>query len=450
MQLGLSKKIGFNFFLLISLIFIGCFVAANVKAAGLSLSPSSKNLTVGDIFKVTVFVNTSGQDINSTQATISFPANLLEVVSLDRSGIFSLWVQGPSFSNSSGSVFFTGGLPSPGYNGSAGRILSITFKAKKVGSALVSFSSASVGANDGLGTNVLKSRSQANFSIAAAKPVEPVKEKPKTEIKPANTPETTTPTVPVEEKVNINPKDFYIKEIERIDLTNPRVQFIFSTEDSSLGIVYFEIQIDNKIPEIMKSNKDNQYTTPVLEPGEHIIIVKRFDVKNNYKVASANFVIEVLKAPEITQYPKKLSTLDNLAVKGTTYANSKVSIWLQKENEEPKVFIAPSEETGVWNYISSDELAQGNYKLWAGVSNSQGANSLLSQKYNIIVKKGFDVDVIVSGNKTILIIILLTILAMLFVLMGWYSWRKFKVLKAQIQTKKNINISKKDNSKIQK
>src|SRR3989344_739889 len=105
------------------LIFAFCiFTVKTANAASLYFSPSSGNFSVGDIISTSVFVNTEGIAINNADAVISFPAALLEVVSLNKSGsIFSLWVEEPSFSNSAGTVSFNGGLPTPGFNGSAGK-----------------------------------------------------------------------------------------------------------------------------------------------------------------------------------------------------------------------------------------------------------------------------------------------------------------------------------------
>jgi hypothetical protein len=79
--------------------------------------------------------------------------------------IFSLWVQDPSFSNSAGTVNFEGVVLNPGYAGSMGKLLSITFRTKAVGAANLSLSSGQVLANDGAGTNILKGSGKASFII---------------------------------------------------------------------------------------------------------------------------------------------------------------------------------------------------------------------------------------------------------------------------------------------
>jgi len=143
-----------------------CFFASGAKAASLYFSPGSKQLNVGNIVNVRILVDTQGQAINNAEGVISFPSDKLEVVSVSQSGsIFSLWVENPAFSNNDGAITFNGGLPTPGYNGSAGSILNIVFRAKSEGAASVYVSSGSVLANDGLGTDVLQSKGEAQYTL---------------------------------------------------------------------------------------------------------------------------------------------------------------------------------------------------------------------------------------------------------------------------------------------
>lgn len=142
------------------------FVPVAVDAATLYFSPSSGSHAVGDTFSVNVYVSSADQAMNAASGVISFPSDKLEAVSLSKSGsIFSLWVQDPSFSNSAGTVNFEGIVLNPGFIGASGKILSINFRIKAAGTAPTTFSSGSVLANDGKGTNILSGLSSANFSL---------------------------------------------------------------------------------------------------------------------------------------------------------------------------------------------------------------------------------------------------------------------------------------------
>lgn len=177
-----------------SLILLGCIAlfygmgAAMAEAATMSVSPGTGVYATGATFTVKVNVNSSGKSINAAEGTLSFNPSELSVVSVSRgSSIFNLWVGEPSFSNSAGTISFSGGLPS-GYTGSNGNIMSITFRAKGSGAVKVNFSSGSVLANDGAGTNVLTSMSGGTFTINAAAPTPEAEEVVVEYVAPANTP----------------------------------------------------------------------------------------------------------------------------------------------------------------------------------------------------------------------------------------------------------------------
>jgi len=159
--------------------------ASSTFAATLSLSPSTGVYTAGQTFTAQVMVNTSGQKINAAEGTLSFKPGELSVVRVSKGSIFNLWTADPSYSNSAGTVSFSGGSPS-GYLGNSGTVLSITFKTKGAGNPRVSFSDGSVLAADGRGTNVLTSMNGGSFTIVSAAVVP----EPETieYIAPANTP----------------------------------------------------------------------------------------------------------------------------------------------------------------------------------------------------------------------------------------------------------------------
>lgn len=155
-------------------------------AANLSLSPATGVYSTGQTFTARVVVNTSGAAINAADGTVKFNPNELSVVSVSKGSVFNLWTAEPAFSNTAGTVTFSGGTPT-GYTGGAGTVLNITFRAKGSGPAKVNFTSGSVLAADGLGTNVLSGMSGGTYTISA------VTETPEPEViieyvPPANTP----------------------------------------------------------------------------------------------------------------------------------------------------------------------------------------------------------------------------------------------------------------------
>lgn len=140
----------------------------SASAATLKINSSPATLSPGGIAALSVVLNSEGMAINNAEAKIIFPADLLEVVSISKGGsIFSLWVEEPAYSNVTGIITFNGGIPAPGFTGSYGTAISVVVKAKKTGQADLIFSDAAVRANDGLGTNVLNTKTGKTISIIA-------------------------------------------------------------------------------------------------------------------------------------------------------------------------------------------------------------------------------------------------------------------------------------------
>lgn len=179
-------------------IIISSLLPLSAIAATLSVSPGSTSVNAGDIVTVRLIANTQGTAINQGEGTIRFPTDMLDVVSTSKSGsIFSLWVEEPSYSNSAGTVRFGGGAPNPGYTGSGGTIITITFRAKRAGTATLTLSDTALRANDGLGTDVLSSASGGSITItqSVVTPTPPAPTTPTTPTKP-DAPATTAAPAP--------------------------------------------------------------------------------------------------------------------------------------------------------------------------------------------------------------------------------------------------------------
>ena len=170
---------------------------ALASGASLYLSPPSGTYTVGTTFSVKIKVNSNGQAINAAEGTLIFNPAEVEVIKISKSdSIFGFWTTEPSFSNSLGNIVFGGGTPD-NFTGSSGTIIAITFNAKAVASAQVNFSSGSVLAADGKGTNVLGNIIGGVYTLKAKIIIPPSEEvSPESEYIPLATPEG-APVAPV-------------------------------------------------------------------------------------------------------------------------------------------------------------------------------------------------------------------------------------------------------------
>ena len=252
-------RFGGLFLLGIILAIVNLALPVSAFAASLYFSPTTGNYNVGQTFSVSVYVSSADQSMNAASGIISFPKDKLNVVSLSKTGsIFSLWVQDPTFSNSAGTITFEGIVLNPGFNGSAGKIITLNFKAKATGNAPLTFSSGSVLANDGKGTNILTSMGSGSYVIQSNPEEEEY-------IPPKNTPVApiiSSPTHPDSEKWYSNNDPKFTWEVpENITgvklLVNdksvvvPTVSYSEPITEKQLedlvdGIWYFHSQFQNK------------------------------------------------------------------------------------------------------------------------------------------------------------------------------------------------------------
>lgn len=134
----------------------------------LFMLPEKGTFIIDEEFTATVNVDTN-MEINAVSGKIYFPVDELEVIGLSKEGsIFTLWTVEPLYSNEDGTIQFAGGLPTPGFKGSEGEILTITFKTKQEGEANVEFEEGLVLADDGKGTDILKEKKDASYALISS------------------------------------------------------------------------------------------------------------------------------------------------------------------------------------------------------------------------------------------------------------------------------------------
>lgn len=249
------SKVIFTF----SLILVYIFPVVAFAQATLFITPATGNYKVGEDFSVIVNLNTGGKDINVASVKINFDNTRLEVKDVGYSrSIFTIWTEEPRFSNPAGVISFSGGLPSPGFNGPSGAILRITFTTKAAGKAPVLFSTGYVLANDGTGTNILEGLNGANFTIGGSaevkQPVKPVVTPPPSLSTPTPTPSSFERTLkPVTAPV------FVLENSKRID-EGDLITVKGLALPSSKMVFYLQREYEDPINEEGFSGPDGKFT----------------------------------------------------------------------------------------------------------------------------------------------------------------------------------------------
>lgn len=252
---------------------IFCVAQAAHAGATLSLTPASGNYGAGGNFSVKVMVDGGGQPMNAVEANLSFPSALLSVTRVSKDGsAFSLWTTEPTYSNAQGTISFGGGSPTP--FSAKSMLVEIFFRAVKEGSASVSFTSGSVLAADGQGTDILTSKQGGTYAITPkASSPPPPPPPPQSTSTPPPTPVSigaSTPGAPVISSLLFKDENAWYKErsgklnwvvpggvtavrltLDRNAKTSPKVVYapaIAEREFTDLdeGVWYFAAQFQNE------------------------------------------------------------------------------------------------------------------------------------------------------------------------------------------------------------
>ncbi len=154
------------------LILIACclfYVASSVKAATLYFSPQEETVYQNESFIISLMVDTENEEINAVEGYLKFPQNQFEIIDIGKGGsILTLWTREPFYSNQSGEIGFSGGVPN-GFKG-RGKLVSVTLRVlpdiNKPTAAFFNFKDNSqVLLNDGLGTPAELSFREGNYRI---------------------------------------------------------------------------------------------------------------------------------------------------------------------------------------------------------------------------------------------------------------------------------------------
>lgn len=116
------------------------------------------SIGVGQPFSIELRVRTNGQPINAVESIIHFNPAYLEVTNMTTEKSFCSYYPDKSFDTIKGVVHISCGLPNPGFQGDS-VVVHLNMRAKIAGTSSLTIepASASVLANDGKGTNILKS-----------------------------------------------------------------------------------------------------------------------------------------------------------------------------------------------------------------------------------------------------------------------------------------------------
>jgi len=248
------------------------------QGAMLYLEPASGEYQPGDTFIVEARIDTEEECINTVEANLNFPQDILKAVDFSQGkSILTIWVKPPTIDQNAGLISFSGGIPGgycgriPGDPGVSNLLGRIVFQVRETDAKLehetdakVKFlDSSEVLLNDGFGTPAKLNAQGVVFTILPQKEG-PTREEWQKEL--------IADTIP--------PEPFAI-EIHQYPLIFEGKYFIiFSTTDKQTGLDYFEVK---------EGKKDfKKASSPYLLEDQALgkkIIVRAYDKAGNYREA---------------------------------------------------------------------------------------------------------------------------------------------------------------------
>lgn len=235
--LNRMKKIFIIFGFILSL-----FFARYTNAAYLYLVPSSGEVNIGDTFNIVVKADTQGTDVNVAEATISFPSDILSVDKVNPGATFKL--QTPeSLHKTQNKIFFSAGIPSPGYNGASGILGNITFRAIARGTAHIDISEGKLLVNDGNASDALDNKLGSVIKIKPAPIVEDTQNIDKQEVIVTYTKQDTVPDTLQFNSIAVESQSSIIPSSNTITLKFTLQDFIYTISISLTIIILLIITI---------------------------------------------------------------------------------------------------------------------------------------------------------------------------------------------------------------
>lgn len=165
----------------LSLLSLGFVFAESQLLAHFGVSPLSRTVSfvipsegqyqVGQVFTMDINLDGIKRPINAVQADFSYDPKILEVIEILTDESFATVFIQKKIDNDIGYSRISGGLPNPGFFADSGLFATVVLRGKTAGISEVNFlPSSMVLANDGRGTNVIKSLASAAYLIVPPKP----------------------------------------------------------------------------------------------------------------------------------------------------------------------------------------------------------------------------------------------------------------------------------------
>ncbi len=219
---------------------------------------------------------------------------------------------------------------------------------------------------------------------------------------------------------------------------------LFNTIDKSSGLLTYEIKVgDGIVQNVVPTQVSISHRLPPQKTGAHEVSVTAIDNAGNKIISTADFTVQAIDAPVLTFYPREIDYGELIRIRGTSYPNADIQLFIQKEN-----LIVSQEETkanslGDFSVFVTKRLHPGDYTITAKVVDSQGIESIDSNLITIAVKSQFLVEISnLINHFPLKTLSLALVMCLLFVMMIYTIYKgKDHVAQERKRTKKAFERS---------
>jgi len=156
-------------------------LVGDVTKATLSLSPQTGNYSANESFKVNIYVNTGGQNINTVAAYLKYDKNYFQALSIDTTGsAFTIEAENV-IDSPNGKIKITRAIPTPGINSTNSFVAAVNFKALSNNTSAVDNvtfdftpgdpTKSAVFVDDGRGTYILSGVYNGKYTVGSGGPI---------------------------------------------------------------------------------------------------------------------------------------------------------------------------------------------------------------------------------------------------------------------------------------
>jgi hypothetical protein len=180
-------------------------------------------------------------------------------------------------------------------------------------------------------------------------------------------------------KVSIDitpPLNFKVSMPEGLKIDDPSPTIDFATNDSLSGIDFYSVIVDSQAPIKVQTG---ELKLPILEPGQHSVLVKAFDKAGNESESSLAFEILPIASPEIkfVTQPFYSDSENALLVQGSGLPGSMALISVVKSDGTVAARAsAKTDDSGQWEYSFSQPFQNGKYQVVVRSQDDRGGFEL--------------------------------------------------------------------------